>query len=73
MSTWPWHSLLPFIAAMHAAWKFEGVIGLGYWSMIVVWLSGIVGRYLYVHIPRSATGLELTAEEIAVERHALIG
>lgn len=63
---------LPFIAAIHAAWKFEGVIGLGYWSMIVVWLSGIVGRYLYVHIPRSATGLELSAEEIAVERHALM-
>jgi hypothetical protein len=65
--------VIPFIAAIHAAWKFEGVIGLGYWSMIVVWLSGIVGRYLYVHIPRGASGLELTAEEIAAERHQLIG
>jgi hypothetical protein len=63
---------LPFLAAIHAAWKFNGVIGLGYWSMIVVWLSGIVGRYLYVHIPRGATGLELSAEEIAAERHALM-
>jgi hypothetical protein len=65
--------VLPFLAAIHAAWKFDGVIGLGYWSMIVVWLSGIVGRYLYVHIPRGASGLELTAEEIAAERHLLIG
>jgi hypothetical protein len=60
------------LTAVHAAWRFDGVIGLGYWSMLVVGLSGIVGRYLYIHIPRSAAGLELTAEEIAAERHGLI-
>jgi hypothetical protein len=65
--------LVPILGAIHAAWKFDGVIGLGYWSMIVVCLSGIVGRYLYVHIPRSANGLELTAEEIAAERRGLMG
>jgi hypothetical protein len=65
--------IIPFLLAVHAAWRFDGVIGLGYWSMIVVCLSGIVGRYLYVHIPRSASGLELTAEEIAAERRALMG
>jgi len=65
--------ILPFLAAVHASWRFEGLIGLGYLSMLVVALSGIVGRYLYVHIPRSATGLELTAEEIAAERQGLIG
>lgn len=64
--------VLPFLAAIHSAWRFDGVIGLGYWSMIVVCLSGIVGRYLYVHIPRSASGLELTAEEIAAERKELL-
>lgn len=64
--------ILPFLAAVHASWRFEGVIGLGYLSMIVVALSGIAGRYLYVHIPRSATGLELTAEEIAAERQGLM-
>lgn len=64
--------ILPFLAAVHASWRFEGVIGLGYLSMIVVCLSGVVGRYLYVHIPRSATGLELNAEEIAAERRGLV-
>jgi len=64
--------LVPVLGAIHAAWKFEGLIGLGYWSMIIVCLSGVVGRYLYVHIPRSATGLELSAEEIAAERRELI-
>jgi hypothetical protein len=64
--------VLPVLAAVHASWRFDGLIGLGFWSMIVVCLSGIVGRYLYVHIPRSATGLELTAEEIAGERRRLM-
>ncbi len=65
--------VLPIIAAIHASWRFTGVIGLGYWSMMIVVASGVVGRYLYVHIPRSASGLELTAEEIATERQDLMG
>lgn len=64
--------VLPFIAAIHASWRFEGIIGLGFLSMMIVWASGIAGRYLYVHIPRSATGLELSAEEIAEERRGLL-
>lgn len=64
--------ILPVLTAFHAAWRFDGLIGLGFWSMMVVCASGIVGRYLYVHIPRSATGLELNAEEIAEERRELL-
>jgi hypothetical protein len=63
---------IPLIAATHAGWRFEGLIGLGYLSMIVVSLSGIVGRYLYVHIPRSRNGLELSMEEVSNERRSLI-
>jgi len=64
--------VLPVLTAVHASWRFDGLIGLGFWSMIVVCASGIIGRYLYVHIPRSATGLELNAEEIAAERRDLL-
>jgi hypothetical protein len=63
---------LPFIAAFHASWRFDGLIGLGFWAMLVVWLSGIAGRYLYIHIPRGAAGLELSAEEITAERRELL-
>jgi hypothetical protein len=70
------HSLaalgLPLLVAMHAAWRFGGVIGLGFWSMMVVWASGIVGRYLYSRVPRSQVGVELTIEEIAAQRQALL-
>ncbi len=63
---------LPVIVAVHAGWRFDGLIGLGYLSMFVVSLSGIVGRYLYTHIPRSRNGLELSLEEVANERKSLI-
>ncbi len=64
--------LIPLIVAVHASWRFDGLIGLGYLSMFVVSLSGLVGRYLYTHIPRGRDGAELTAEETAGERRALI-
>lgn len=65
--------LVPFVGAVHAAWRFNGLIGLGYFSMLVVSMSGVVGRYLYAHIPRRRNGLELSREEAAAERRALIG
>jgi hypothetical protein len=64
---------LPIVAAFHASWRFDGLIGLGFWAMMVVWLSGIVGRYLYIHIPRGAAGLELSADDITAERRELLG
>ena len=64
--------LLPLIAAVHASWRFRGLIGLGYAAMVTVWLSGLVGRYLYSRIPRGKTGLEMDAEEMARSRHALL-
>jgi hypothetical protein len=63
---------LPLLVAVHAAWRFRGVIGLGFWSMMLVWLSGIVGRYLYARIPRSRAGVELTIDEITVRRTTLL-
>ena len=63
---------LPGLVAVHAGWRFEGLIGLGYFAMFVVSLSGVVGRYLYTHIPRSRTGLELSMEEASNERKSLI-
>jgi hypothetical protein len=63
--------MLPLLLAIHAAWRFGGVIGLGMWAMMIVCASGIVGRYLYVRIPRSRSGAELSLEEVAGQRRAL--
>ena len=63
---------LPVIAAVHAGWRFDGLIGLGMLAMVIVSLSGIVGRYLYTHIPRNRAGLELSLEESGAERRVLL-
>jgi dihydropyrimidine dehydrogenase (NAD+) subunit PreT len=48
---------LPTLLAIHAAWRSEGLIGLGLISMLVVIASGIVGRYIYTRIPRTKSGV----------------
>lgn len=63
--------LVPSLAAVHAGFRFNGLIGLGYFSMVLVSLSGLIGKYLYVRIPHSRSGLELSMDEIAERRKAL--
>lgn len=64
--------LLPLLLAVHAAWRSDGVIGLGLVAMLVVIASGIVGRYIYVRIPRARSGMELSREEVTAARHDLL-
>ncbi len=55
----------PALITLHTSFKFNGLISVAYWSMVIVVLSGFVGRYLYIRIPRSIRGQELTLEELA--------
>lgn len=64
--------LLPLLVTIHAGWRFGGVIGLGFWAMMVVWSSGVIGRYIYARIPRSRSGVELDRNQIAAERLRLL-
>ena len=52
--------VLPLLLGVHAAWRSEGLIGLGLMAMLVVIASGIVGRYIYTRIPRTRSGVEFT-------------
>jgi len=63
---------VPLLGATHAAWHFKGVIGIGYWAMLVVCLSGIVGKYIYTRIPRSRSGVEMTLEQLGRRRLELV-
>lgn len=63
---------IPLLGAAHASWRFEGLIGLGYGAMLTVCVSGLIGRYLYTHIPRGRSGLELGIREIHRRREALL-
>lgn len=64
--------LLPLLLATHAAWRSDGVIGLGLVAMLVVIASGVVGRYLYTRIPRARSGVELTRDDLAAARRDLL-
>jgi hypothetical protein len=65
--------VLPLVGAIHSSFRFGGVIGLGYVAMLIVCASGVVGRYLYVRIPRSRSGVELGLGEVAAQQRALLG
>ena len=43
----------PVLITLHTSFKFNGLVSVAYWSMVIVVASGFVGRYLYVMIPRS--------------------
>ena len=54
----------PVLITLHTAMKFNGAVSIAYWSMVLVVLSGFVGRYLYVRIPKTLRGTELSLEEL---------
>ncbi len=61
----------PIVITFHASFKFSGLAGVAYWIMIIVSLSGIVGRYIYAQIPRSLNFAELSFKEAQDQSNAL--
>jgi hypothetical protein len=53
----------PLLIVLHSALKVGGLIAIAFWSMVAVALSGILGRFLYAQIPRTAAGDQLSLEE----------
>ncbi|HEV2195134.1 MAG TPA: hypothetical protein VGR55_06110 [Candidatus Acidoferrum sp.] len=61
----------PIIIAFHSSFKFGNIAGMAFWSMLMVTLSGFVGRYLYSQIPRNLSAAELSMKEIQDKEAAL--
>jgi hypothetical protein len=53
----------PVIITFHSSFKFNGIAGVAYWIMVLVALSGVVGRYIYAQIPRNLNSAELSLQE----------
>ena len=53
----------PLFIILHTSFKLNGIVAVSFWSMITVALSGVLGRYLYLQIPRNIRGDELSFEE----------
>lgn len=64
----------PALIIYHSAFKFHGIIATtSFFSMVTVVISGIIGRYIYIQIPRTIGGLELSLYELQEEYRRLSG
>lgn len=54
----------PILILFHTAFKFGGIVSISFWSMVAVVLSGVIGRFIYIQIPRTIEGRELNLGEV---------
>jgi len=64
-------SLGPVMVLFHTAFKFGGIVAVSFWSMVAVVLSGILGRFIYLQIPRTIEGRELSLQEATAMKKRL--
>jgi hypothetical protein len=57
-------TLGPILVLFHTSYKFGGLVAISFWSMVAVFLSGIIGRFIYIQIPHSIEGRELSLNEV---------
>jgi hypothetical protein len=61
----------PVLVLYHTAFKFGGIVSVSFWSMVLVVLSGVVGRFIYIQIPRTIQGKELGIAELGAMRQQM--
>src|SRR5210317_2089304 len=54
----------PILILFHTAFKFGGIVSIAFWSMVAVVLSGVIGRFIYIQIPRTIEGRALSLNEV---------
>ena len=57
-------TLGPILILFHTAFKFGGIVSIAFWSMVAVVLSGVIGRFIYIQIPRTIEGRALSLSEV---------
>lgn len=60
----------PTCIVFHSGFKVRGLVGISFWSMVIVAVSGVIGRYIYVQILREErqTGEEIKVFEAKLEK-----
>jgi len=61
----------PSFVVLHSSFKAGGLVALSFWSMVAVAASGILGRFLYLQIPRTGSGEEIALAELEATDRAL--
>lgn len=62
----------PLLILLHSAFKVGGLVSFSFWSMTAVAVSGVLGRYLYLQIPRDESGEELDSRGIQSRQESLL-
>lgn len=57
-------ALGPVLVLFHTSFKFGGLVSISFWSMVAVFASGVIGRFIYIQIPRTIEGRELSLSEV---------
>ncbi len=57
-------TLGPILILFHTAFKFGGIVSIAFWSMVAVVASGVIGRFIYIQIPRTIEGRALSKNEL---------
>lgn len=57
-------TLGPVLILFHTSFKFGGIVAISFWCMVAVVLSGIIGRFIYIQIPHTIEGRELSLQEL---------
>lgn len=57
-------TLGPVLILFHTSFKFGGLVAISFWSMVAVFVSGVIGRFIYIQIPRTIGGRELSLAEV---------
>ena len=66
-------TLGPIFVLFHTAYKFGGLVAISFWSMVAVFLSGIIGRFIYLQIPHTIEGQELSLNDIRAMKTDIAG
>ncbi len=62
----------PILVLYHTTFKFGGIVSVSFWSMVLVVLSGVIGRFIYIQIPRTIEGKEIDMKDLISMREDLM-
>ena len=65
-------TLGPFLVTLHTGFKFGGIVSIAFWSMAAVAISGLFGRFVYGHIPRTLHGQRTSLDALRAAKRELL-
>tara|TARA_B110000046_G_scaffold121025_1_gene127661 strand:+ start:153 stop:923 length:771 start_codon:yes stop_codon:yes gene_type:complete len=65
-------TLGPIMILFHTSFKFGGIVSIAFWSMVAVVVSGVVGRFIYIQIPRNIQGQALGLDQLKNMQQKLV-